>query len=283
MLLINLSTSSSPRCRSASVRRVHSSTPKSLNRPRQPHQNFLDSLKFLENSKTSQIIENSRNIANIVLFLWSCGIKVFKFQMRVEGWTQQRTKLRKEPPYLVFAIVVISLFLFNYCNIWFSSVYNIDFDDGVYAKTSKITTFVYYPSIKSPFEVCIAICFDYFRITFPPLLRTIGSFAIGISLKWIIFCVAFFCAFFDSCFPSGYFPPFFGVIWNGIAFVFDSVCIASRVAIRVALVRVLDRIGVRGIITWLTFAISVCLIVDIKGGGGGVFGKSKSLGTFASS
>jgi len=146
----------------------------------------------------------------------------------------------------------------------------------------KMHTFVYYPSIKSPFKVRIAICFDHFCITLPFLLRTISSFAIGISLKWIIFCVAFFCAFFDGCFPFSCFLPFFGVIWNGIAFIFDSVYIASRVAIRVALVRVLDRIGVRGIITWLTFAILVCLMVDIKGGGG-VFRRSRSLGTFASS
>jgi len=126
----------------------------------------------------------------------------------------------------------------------------------------------YYPSINSPFKVRIAICFDHFRITLPPLLKTTSSFTISISSKWTILCAAFFCTFFDSCFPFSCFPPFFSVIWNRIALVFKSVCVISRVAIRVAFASVLDR-------------IRVCSIANIKGGG--VFRRSKSLGTFASS
>jgi hypothetical protein len=59
---------------------------RSIYRPRLPHQNFLDVRKSLENSKKKiQIIENTRNIANIALIFRICGVKVSKIQVEREG------------------------------------------------------------------------------------------------------------------------------------------------------------------------------------------------------
>jgi hypothetical protein len=60
--------------------------PKPPSRPRLPHQNFLDFSKSLENSKKKiQIIENTRNIANIALIFRICGVNVSKIQVEREG------------------------------------------------------------------------------------------------------------------------------------------------------------------------------------------------------
>ena len=59
--------------------------PKPPNGPRQPHRNFLDFVQVLRKSlKTSQIIDNTPNIANALFFLRSCGVQIFILYRRKE-------------------------------------------------------------------------------------------------------------------------------------------------------------------------------------------------------
>jgi hypothetical protein len=63
-----------------------------------PHQNFLDFSNLWKILKTFQIIENTRNIASIVLIFRTCGVKVSKIQVEREGvlggwWVMPSTRV----------------------------------------------------------------------------------------------------------------------------------------------------------------------------------------------
>jgi hypothetical protein len=64
------------RCKSTNLLEGFTPQPPTLTPP-----NFLDFSKSLENSKSFQIINNTRNIANMILVLRSCGDKTFKIQV----------------------------------------------------------------------------------------------------------------------------------------------------------------------------------------------------------